>query len=163
VLTVGTLHASNEPTVTIEGVTITGGVTQSAFDTSFETLGGGVYVPEAAWRDAHDSSHRRERDHRHMAAPHSRDRFGDPCGPIDACGFAHAGGGGIDSWGHLTVRDTLVAGNQASGPLTRDADGGGIYSQDGTLTVDHSVITGNRAEAGEPGTPAVVSPRAPGS
>lgn len=35
-----------------------------------------------------------------------------------------------------------------------DADGGGIYSQDGTLTVDHSVITGNRAEAGEPGTPA---------
>ena len=48
VITVGTLDGASEPTVTIREVTITGGVTHAAFDTSFEALGGGVYVPEAA-------------------------------------------------------------------------------------------------------------------
>jgi hypothetical protein len=154
VITVGTLDGSSEPTVTIRDVTITGGVTHSAFDTTFEALGGGVYVPEAAAGATPttlaiiDSAITGN-----VAAPTSQIDAGFPCGPIGDCRFAHAGGGGIDSWGHLTVRDTLVAGNEASGPLTSDANGGGIYSQDGTLTVDHSVITGNRAQAGRPGAP----------
>src|SRR5215469_4436247 len=48
VITVGTLDGSSEPTVTIRDVTITGGVTHSAFGDTIEALGGGVYVPPAA-------------------------------------------------------------------------------------------------------------------
>jgi hypothetical protein len=154
VITVGTEGGSSEPTVTIRDVTITGGVTHSAFGGTIEALGGGVYVPEAADGAASTTlTIIGSAITGNVAAPTSQIDAGFPCGPIGDCQFAHAGGGGIDSWGHLTVRDTLVAGNQASGPLTSDADGGGIYSQDGTLTVDHSVITGNRAQAGRPGTP----------
>jgi len=151
VITVGTRGGSSEPTVTIGGVTITGGVTHSAFGGTVEALGGGVYVPEAAKKAAPttltilDSAITGN-----VAAPAKAVDAGIPCGPGGECQFAHAGGGGIDSWGHLTVRDSRVAGNQASGPLTSDADGGGIYSQDGTLTVDHSVVSGNRALAGMP-------------
>jgi hypothetical protein len=153
VITVGTEGGSSEPTVTIRDVTITGGVTHSAFDTTFEALGGGVYVPPGADGAAPTTlTIIGSAITGNVAAPSSDVDANGACGPID-CQFAHAGGGGIDSWGHLTVRDTLVAGNQASGPLTSDADGGGIYSQDGTLTVDHSVVTGNRAVAGKPGTP----------
>jgi hypothetical protein len=154
VITVGTEAGSSEPTVTIRDMTITGGVTHSAFGDTVEALGGGVYVPEAA--DGATPTTLTiigSAITGNVAAPSREVDSGIPCGPIGDCGFAHAGGGGIDSWGHLTVRDTLVAGNEASGPLTSDADGGGIYSQDGTLTVDHSVVTGNRALAGAPGTP----------
>lgn len=151
VITVGTLNGSSEPTVTIRDVTITGGVTHSAFDTTFEALGGGVSVPPAA--DGATPTNLTITNSAitgNVVAPTSEVDSGMPCGPSGDCAFAHAGGGGIDSWGDLTVRYTLVAGNQASGPFTSDADGGGIYSQDGTLTVDHTVITGNRALAGIP-------------
>ena len=155
VITVGIESGSSEPTVTIRDVTITGGVTHSAFGGTVEALGGGVYVPEAADGAAQTTlTIIGSAVTGNVAAPASEIDAGFPCGPIGDCQFAHAGGGGIDSWGHLTVRDTLVADNQASGPLTSDADGGGIYSQDGTLTVDRSVITGNRAQAGKPDTPA---------
>jgi hypothetical protein len=70
-----------------------------------------------------------------------------PCGPSADCPFAHAGGGGIDSWGRLRVEHTIVSDNEASGAVTSDANGAGIYSQQGTLVVDDSVITGNRAIA----------------
>ena len=153
VITVGTLDGSHEPTVTIRDVTITGGVTHSAFGATSEALGGGVYVPEAAEGAAPTTlTITGSAITGNTAAPTSDvvSPSGASCGPIGNCPFAHAGGGGIDSWGHLTVRYTLVAGNEASGPLTSDADGGGIYSQDGTLTVDHTVVTGNRALAGTP-------------
>jgi hypothetical protein len=151
VITVGTLDGSSEPTVTIRDVTITGGVTHSAFDTTFEALGGGVSVPPAAeGASPTNLTITNSAITGNVAAPTSEVDSGLPCGPSGDCGFAHAGGGGIDSWGDLTVRYTLVAGNEASGPFTSDADGGGIYSQDGTLTVDHTVVTGNRALAGIP-------------
>jgi filamentous hemagglutinin len=151
VITVGTLDASSEPTVTIRGVTITGGVTHSAFDTTFEALGGGVFIPPAAAGASPTAlTIIGSAITGNVAAPSSEIDSGMPCGPSGDCAFAHAGGGGIDSWGDLTVRSTLVAGNQASGPFTSDADGGGIYSQQGTLTVDDTVVTGNRALAGIP-------------
>jgi hypothetical protein len=155
VITVGTEDGVSQPTVTIRDVTITGGVTHSAFGITFEALGGGVYVPEAA--DGATPSTLTiiaSAIIGNVVAPSSDVDVPGACGPIVDCSFAHAGGGGIDSWGHLIVRYTLVAGNQASGALTSDADGGGIYSQDGTLTIDHSVVTGNRAQAGKSGTPA---------
>jgi fibronectin-binding autotransporter adhesin len=130
---------------------ITGGVTDSAFDTTFEALGGGVFIPPAAAGAAPTSlTIIGSAITGNVAAPSSEVDSGLPCGPSGDCAFAHAGGGGIDSWGNLTVSYTLVAGNQASGPFTSDADGGGIYSQEGTLTVDHTVVTGNRALAGIP-------------
>jgi hypothetical protein len=153
VITVGALDSSSEPTVTIREVTITGGVTHSAFDTSSEALGGGVYVPEAADGATPTTlTIIASAITGNTAAPTSevQSPSGAPCGAIGICPFAHAGGGGIDSWGDLTVSYTLVAGNQASGPLTSDADGGGIYSQDGTLSIEHSVVTGNEALAGVP-------------
>jgi fibronectin-binding autotransporter adhesin len=151
VITVGTLDASSEPTVTIRGVTINGGVTHSAFGTTIEALGGGVFIPPAAVGATPTTvTIVASAITGNVAAPSSETDAGFPCGPSGDCAFAHAGGGGIDSWGDLTVRSTLVAGNEASGPLTSDADGGGIYSQEGTLTVDNTLVTGNRALAGVP-------------
>ncbi len=153
VITVGTEGGSGEPTVTIRDVTITGGVTHSAFGITFEALGGGVYVPEPADGAALATlTIIGSAITGNVATPSTEIEVG-PCDEMSDCKFAHAGGGGIDSWGNVTVRDSLVAGNQASGALVSDADGGGIYSQDGTLTVDHSVVTGNRAQAGKAGTP----------
>ena len=153
VITVGKLHASTEPAVTIRGVTITGGVTHSAFGETSDALGGGVFVPPAAERAAPTTlTIIGSAITGNLAAPTSvvRSPSGASCGSIGICPFAHAGGGGIDSWGDLTLRHSRVSGNQASGPLTSDANGGGIYSQDGRLTVDHSVVTRNRALAGTP-------------
>jgi nitrous oxidase accessory protein NosD len=52
VLTIGTFGASSEPTVTIGGVTITGGVTHSSWNTSLGdgviALGGGIEIPPNA-------------------------------------------------------------------------------------------------------------------
>jgi hypothetical protein len=68
-----------------------------------------------------------------------------PSGP---CAFAQAGGGGIDNWGTLTLIHTVVSGNAAAGPLTAQADGGGILSEDGSrLTLEQSVLRGNTAAA----------------
>ena len=53
VITIGTFGAASEPTVSISGVTITGGVTHSSFLAVFAgdnviALGGGIEVPPAA-------------------------------------------------------------------------------------------------------------------
>ena len=52
--------------------------------------------------------------------------------------------GGIDNWGTLTVDHTTVSNNESAGPVTSDADGAGIYTQQGALTVNSSIVTGNR-------------------
>ena len=52
------------------------------------------------------------------------------------------GGGIYNSYGTLTVTNSTISGNTASG------DGGGIYKYSGTLTVTNSTITGNTAENG---------------
>ncbi|WP_028063384.1 hypothetical protein [Solirubrobacter soli] len=70
-----------------------------------------------------------------------------PGGP---CRFGLGSGGGIDNWGNLTLVRTRVTGNQAGGPLSSDADGGGISSGAGSLTLDHSVVSDNRAVAVPP-------------
>jgi hypothetical protein len=60
---------------------------------------------------------------------------------VTITGGGAVNGGGIDNEGVLTVRDSTVAGNQASG------DGGGI-SNGQTLTVTGSTINGNSAKDG---------------
>ena len=51
VVTVGTLGAASEPTVTIAGVKITGGRTSASFGEAFLAFGGGVFVPAGGGRD----------------------------------------------------------------------------------------------------------------
>jgi len=153
VITVGMFGAATEPTVAIRGVTITGGVTGSSpVSTAYVgqggviALGGGIFVPPAAnfatgatvmISDSVITGN--------TAAPTTSVDSGIPCPGSDGqCQFAQAGGAGIDNWGTLTVDHTTVSNNESAGPVTSDADGAGIYTQQGALTVSNSVVTGNR-------------------
>jgi hypothetical protein len=156
VVTVGTAGASTEPTVQISDVTITGGRTTSSYDGTYFARGGGVLIPPGAvinsdgdYAPGATVSIERSDIAGNEAAPSSSVDAGVSCGAVD-CRFAEAGGGGIDSWGALTVRDSLVADNVSAGPVTSDADGAGIYAQQGSLTLDHATVTGNRAAAYSP-------------
>jgi hypothetical protein len=151
VITVGRFEAPSEPTVSIRNVTITGGLTQSAFGGTVEALGGGIWIPPAMdFGTGANLEISSSVITGNVAAPATSVDAGFSCGPVGDCVFAHAGGGGIDSWGNLTIRNTIVSNNRAAGPVTSDANGGGIYSQQGTLVIDHSVIAGNRTVAAIP-------------
>jgi hypothetical protein len=157
VVTVGTEGAATEPTVQIRGVTITGGRTTSSFEGTQFALGGGVLIPPGAVLNDNDdhapgATVTIERSHivGNQAAPSSSVDSPFPCPPAECLFTAEAGGGGIDSWGALTVRDSLVADNVSTGPMASDADGAGIYAQQGSLTLDHATVTANRAQAQEP-------------
>ena len=81
--------------------------------------------------------------------------MGPPCPGGDPCPFAWPLGGGIDSWGRLTLVNTTVSGNTA-GPaaglpaLPSDSNGGGIYSAQGSLTMTSTTLSGNQATAAAP-------------
>jgi hypothetical protein len=47
--------------------------------------------------------------------------------------------------GTMTLRITSVADNEAGGTLTRDAEGGGVPLEGGSLTISHTVVIRNRA------------------
>ena len=144
VITVGVLNATTEPTVTLRGVTISGGHTSSFDGFTNQARGGGVLIPPSAddglgaTVTIADSAITGN-----VAAPTSNVDAGFSCGDAD-CRFALAGGGGIDSWGSLTVTGSLVNDNAAAG-VASDANGGGIYVESGPLVVDHSQIIDNRA------------------
>jgi hypothetical protein len=151
VITVGVNLAPSEPTVTLRGLTITGGLTQSSPGTPFEALGGGVWIPPSTDGGVGATVTILDSDITgNTVAPETSIDSGLPCSDTSDCQFAHAGGGGIDSWGQLTVADSVVSNNQATGSFTSDANGAGIYGQQGTLTVEHSVITRNQAIVGPP-------------
>ena len=163
VVTVGVLGATVEPAVAIRGVTITGGVTRSSAQSQLFTgqdgvfaLGGGVEIPPNADRTGGarvtitDSSITHNR-----AAPTRTVPSGNATCPDGPCAFAMAAGGGIDNWGALTLTRTTVAHNDvgsAAGLSTRvsDAQGAGVMSWVGTLSVRHSVIADNAATATGP-------------
>jgi len=148
VITVGVYNAASEPTVGISGFTITGGDTHSAFGESNLALGGGVWVPPAADNGTGATlTITGSVITGNAVAPTTAVDAGFSCGPTGDCQFAQAGGGGIDSWGDVTLEDTIVNNNEAAGAVTSDADGAGIYSQEGALTVDRSVIIDNQAIA----------------
>ena len=151
VITVGTYDAASEPSVAIRGVTITGGATHSSLGVTYMALGGGVWVPPGA-SGARGATLTITNSviTRNTAEPATAVDAGLSCGPTGDCQFAQAGGGGIDSWGDVTLDHTTVSNNEATGPVTSDADGAGIYSQQGTLTVKDSHVTGNRTIATAP-------------
>lgn len=163
VVTIGTFGAAIEPTVTLGGVTITGGISQSSplsvawtGEEGVIALGGGVEIPPnadfsgGATVTIADSVIRGNRVAPVNTVPSSG--AGCPDGP---CPSALAGGGGIDNWGALTLTNTTVADNKvgtASGlsALASDADAGGIMSWQGSLILDESTVSGNQASATAP-------------
>ena len=154
VITVGSFAATTEPTVSIRGVTITGGVTVSSpiseayvGEDGVIALGGGIFIPPTSdFGTGATLTVSNSVITDNTVAPTASVDAGISCGTQD-CQFAQAGGGGIDNWGLLTVDDTTVSNNESAGDFTSDADGAGIYTQEGALTVNGSVVTGNRTIA----------------
>ena len=162
VVTIGEFGAVAEPTVSIEGVTVTGGITRSSPESTPFTgqegvfaAGGGVEIPpNADFSGGATVTIANSVITGNRVAPSDTVPFGPPC-PGGPCPFAFAGGGGVDSWGTLTLTDTTVSDNRvgsASGlsTLASDADGGAITSFLGPLTIEGSVIHGNQASATGP-------------
>jgi hypothetical protein len=145
VLTIGVAGAASEPTVTIDGVTVTGGVTVGNL-TPFNGRGGGIYIPRAAGPSTGATVTIRNSVIRgNSVAPLEATDSGDPC-----CPFADAGGGGISNDGTLTLDHTIISGNrsEAAGGLTSQAIGAGILNRAfGNLTLKNSVVTDNHAAA----------------
>jgi hypothetical protein len=157
VVTIFRASASDGLTVTIDGVTITGGVNNSQPDPEV-TFGGGVYIPTSQ-----------------LAAPPfngtgatvsisnsvitgntvTSNSFIPPgfCG-ARPCGFND--GGGIDNGGVLTLANTSVTNNTAGSTLSHgsaasDAGAGGINNRfASTLVLHNSVVSGNHAVANSP-------------
>jgi hypothetical protein len=153
VLTIGVAGEETEPTVTIDGVTVTGGHTVGNL-LPWRGKGGGVYIPRAAGPSTGATVTIRNSVIRgnHVAPAVSTDS-GIPCPGGGDCPFADASGGGISNDGNLTLDHTVVAQNvsEAAGGLTSDAEGGGIINRAfGTLTLKSSTVTGNRAVATPP-------------
>ena len=162
VVTIGEFGASSEPTVSIDGVTITDGVTRSSPESTPFTgqegvfaAGGGVEIPpNADFSGGARVTIANSIITGNRVAPSDTAPVGPDC-PGGPCPFAFAGGGGIDSWGTLTLSHTTVSDNRvgsASGlsALASDADGGAITSFLGPLTIRRSVIHGNQASATGP-------------
>ena len=170
VVTIGAFDAVTEPTVAIDGVTITGGVaTSSALSAAWIgadnviALGGGIEVPPAT--DPNDPNNllpgatvvvsdsvvtgNRVAPTGTFAPPAGQAPYWPLC-PNGYCPFAWAKGGGIDTWGALTLKNTAVTNNEVSG-VASDADGGGINLWwTATLAMTGSTVAGNRALASAP-------------
>jgi fibronectin-binding autotransporter adhesin len=163
VLTIGAFGASSEPTVSITGVTITGGVARSSPESIPFTgkdgvwaAGGGIEIPPGAHLAVgatvtiFDSV---------ITGNHVDPRNTVPAGfscpghfPKGQCPFAPAWGGGIDSWGIVALTRTAVTDNSVGAApglpgIASDADGAGIYSRQGSLTLTNTVVSGNHATA----------------
>ena len=136
VITIGEQLAPDPPTVSISGVTITGGFNDSKPETpagpGFFAAGGGVLIPASAGFSTGATVTITD-----SVITGNRVTAGPP-GVICACSFAS--GGGIANSGTLTVTNTRIADNVAgatatSGGLATDARGGGIWNaSQGTLT-----------------------------
>jgi hypothetical protein len=148
VLTIGMPGAASEPTVTIDGVTVTGGAAIGNLTPS-SGRGGGIYIPRAAGPSTGATVTIRNSVIRgNRTAPATAIESDDPC-----CLFADSGGGGISNDGTLTLDHTRVSNNRADAAsgLTSSAIGGGILNRAfGTLTLKHSVVTDNHAAVSAP-------------
>lgn len=166
VLTIGAFGAPAEPTVSISGVTVTGGLARSSPESvpllgkaGVWAAGGGIEIPpganlgDGATVSITDSAITGNRVNASSSLPSG---FACPGGfPQGQCPFAPATGGGIDSWGTLTLIRTAVTGNTAGAApgepgTTSDADGAGIFSRQGSLTLNGSVVAGNHSTAVAP-------------
>jgi hypothetical protein len=162
VLTIGEWMAPTEPTVRISGLMLRGGRAHSSPESvDFASKpgviagGGGLEIPAGesfvgatvTVSDTVITDNRAVPVDTLLPTP-QQEQFWPHC-PDGFCVFAEAAGGGIESWGNLTLVRTTVSNNFSGGPLTSDADGAGIYSWR-DLTVRSSRIVGNRAAAVAP-------------
>ena len=136
VITIGDGTAT--PTVSMSRLAITGGSNDakpaSIFGLGFFAAGGGVLILEGATVTISDSVITGNL----VTAGTPQPLCGQPC--------SFASGGGIANWGSLTVTNTRIADNVASGGPGTDARGGGIWNADvGAVTLSHSFVTGNRS------------------
>jgi hypothetical protein len=142
------------PTVSITGVTITGGVNSSFPDAAVAQGGGLVITPSAnpepgpgltgATVAIADSLITSNRVYATALIPPGF------CGPR-ACAFAD--GAGIDNAGVLTLTNTHVSDNEAVSPpgVATSVGEGGIFDHpQGTLVVRRSAVTGNRVRGAAP-------------
>jgi hypothetical protein len=167
VLTIGARGGASEPTVSVSGVTITGGLARSSQESvpywgqeGVVAAGGGVEIPpqdipadglpvDGATVTISDSVITGNRADPVRAVPD-----GVPC-PGKPCPIAWAFGGGVDSWGHLTLVHTTVSNNSVGAAaglpgIPSDADGGGIFSAQGSLRMTGTTVSDNRAIAAAP-------------
>jgi hypothetical protein len=162
VITIGQIFAASEPTVSIDGVTITGGVARSSPESvpctgkeGVWAAGGGIEVPPST-----DFSGGACRDFGGGATVTISNSVitGNRVAPSDTvpfprcggCPIAWAFGGGIDTSGSLTLASTTVSDNRVGSvpglsELARFAEGGGIFSGRGDMTIVNSAISGNHA------------------
>jgi hypothetical protein len=156
VITIGEFGADIEPTVFISGVTITGGFATSSPESGpffgqdgVLALGGGVEIPpNADFSGGADVTISNSVITANRVAPTQTAPLGPPCPDGNACPFAGAAGGGIDSWGTLTLVDAAVSHNQVgaatgSASLASDAEAGGIKSWQGALSLVRTSVDGN--------------------
>jgi hypothetical protein len=146
VVTIGSATASTKLTVSIAGVTITGGENHAG---GAYVHGGGVLAPDSnatvAIDDAVITDNRAEPTVTTISS-----QFSPPCPNGRQCPYAEARGGGVYNAGTMTVSDTTVTDNQVAG-VASSADGGGIYSADGSrLTLIDDTVAGNQAIASIP-------------
>jgi hypothetical protein len=151
VLTIGKEGASSEPTVSIQRVTVTGGV-NSSVPSAFRAHGGGIYVPPNA-----DSSGGATVTIKESVITGNRTAptsiFPSPTGVTcpggASCPFAASSGAGIFNDGAMTLIGTTVSGNHAGSAagIASDVEGGGINTSVGSLTLIDSTVDGNSADA----------------
>ncbi|MBA3428768.1 MAG: hypothetical protein H0U07_09380 [Actinobacteria bacterium] len=158
VLTIFRESAPDQLTVSIRGVTITGGVNDSKPDPPV-TFGGGIWIPTSqlpappfngtgATVTIDDSLITGNTVTSRAAIP----PFGF-CGPLP-CGFNN--GGGIDNGGVLTITDSRITNNTAGSTstlatLASGVSAGGISNRFlSTLVLRRSVVSGNRSVASLP-------------
>ncbi len=67
---------------------------------------------------------------------------------LDSLGFARAAQLAITNQGDLTVKNSVVTGNGHNVPAGQETWGGGIFSVLGSLTIEDSIISDNRATLG---------------
>jgi hypothetical protein len=159
VLTIGAFLAPDPPTVTISGVTVTGGRTSSSAvseefvgEPNVIAAGGGIEVnPSEDFGEGATVTLKDSVVTGNRAVPTATVPSGAViCPGGDSCPFALAKGGGIDTWGALTLSNTTVTGNTAAG-IASDALGGGIAVWNtGALKVVDSRLIGNTARASKP-------------
>ena len=153
VVTIGSYLAGGAPLrVAIVGITIRNGTTTSSpFSTDWVgsanviAAGGGIAVnPTAGFGPGADLTLRDTVVTGNAAAPSATAPGGPVCPGGNKCPFARASGGGIDTWGDLTLINSVVSRNVAGGPAS-DATGGGIHSWSGDITLRDSSVVDNQA------------------
>jgi len=150
VLILGVYQAATEPTISVSGVTITGGNNTTQPDSTV-TFGGGVWIPQSQVQSTGATVSISDSVITGNTVTPSQTLAGSFCGSPNPCAFGD--GGGIDNAGVLTLTNTVISNNQAGTPggVGSGLGDGGIHNRFiGTLVMRHCQVTGNRAIAGPP-------------